>query len=70
MSKELQERVTDLEIRLTYQESLLQELNEIVIAQRDQIDLLLNELKRQKEQLERGGEFVRALADEPPPPHY
>ncbi len=70
MSEQLENRVMDLEIRLTYQESILQELNEVVVKQQDQIDLLLAELKRQKEQLDNGAEFVRSSTEETPPPHY
>ncbi len=70
MSEQLENRVMDLEIRLTYQESILQELNEVVVKQQDQIDLLLAELTRQKEQLDNGAEFVRPNAEETPPPHY
>ncbi len=70
MSEQLEDRVMDLEIRLTYQESILSELNEVVVKQQDQIDLLMAELKRQKEQLDNGAEFVRSSAEETPPPHY
>ncbi len=62
--------IDDLEIRMTYQEAALEELNQVVIKQQDQIDLLIEEIRRQKQQLEQGAEFVRPLSEETPPPHY
>ncbi len=62
--------IDDLEIRITYQEAALEELNQVVIKQQDQIDLLIEEIRRQKQQLEQGAEFVRPLSEETPPPHY
>ncbi len=66
----LRERVVDLEIRLTYQESALNELSDVVVRQQEQIDALLAELRRHKAQLEAAAESVRPLSQEEPPPHY
>ncbi len=66
----MEQRMEDLEVRITYLESTVDELNQVVIKQQDQIDLLRQELKRQKQQLEQGVEFVRPLSEETPPPHY
>lgn len=66
----MEQRMEDLEVRITYLESTVEELNQVVIKQQDQIELLRQELKRQKQQLEQGGEFVRPLSEETPPPHY
>ncbi|MFC1749877.1 SlyX family protein [Pseudomonadota bacterium] len=66
----MESRVEDLEVRLTYQEAALEELNQVVIKQQNQIDLLIAELQRTKQQLENGSEFVRSQSDEEPPPHY
>ncbi len=63
-------RIEDLEVRLTYQEATLEELNQVIIKQQNQIDLLIEEIKRIKQQQERGGEFVRSQSEEEPPPHY
>jgi SlyX protein len=62
--------IEDLEIRITYQEAALEELNQVVIKQQGQIDLLIEEIKRLKQQLEQGADFVRPLSEETPPPHY
>lgn len=66
----MNDQVTDLEIRLTYQESALQQLNDVIVKQQDQIDALIEEIKRLRQQLQSGAEFVRPLSEETPPPHY
>lgn len=66
----MSEQITDLEIRLTYQESALQELNDVIVKQQDQIDALIVEIRRLRQQLESGAEFVRPQSEETPPPHY
>ena len=66
----MESRVEDLEIRIAYLESGVEDLNQGVIKQQAQIDLLIEEIKRLKHQLEHGGEFVRSQSEETPPPHY
>lgn len=66
----MNDKITDLEIRLTYQESVLQELNDVIVKQQDQIDALIIEIRRLRQQLEAGAEFVRPQSEETPPPHY
>lgn len=61
-----EKRITELEIKLTHQERLLDTLNEIVIEQRTEIDAL-------KKRLEDYGRVLANLDEEPanePPPHY
>lgn len=62
-------RVTDLEVRLTYQEKALEELSDVVISQQDQIDRLIAELEALKS-VKGENELVRPLSEETPPPHY
>lgn len=63
-------RLTELEIKASFTEDLVEQLNQVVIRQQQQIDLLLRELVLLKEQQRNsgGGEF-RSLRDERPP-HY
>lgn len=66
----IEQRLTELEIRIAYQDDLLQELNTIVAQQQRKIASLeqacqilykhINELQFEK----------RDNAVEPPPPHY
>lgn len=65
-----QDRMEQLEIKLSYAEDLLDTLNALVTQQQDQIDWLLrevNQLRRQRED-DAPGAF-RSLRDELPP-HY
>lgn len=65
-----EDRITQLEIKLSYAEDLLDTLNALVTKQQDQIDWLLrevNQLRRQREDDTPGG--FRSLRDELPP-HY
>lgn len=66
----MKQRLEDLEVRITYLESTLEALNQVVIRQQDQIDALTEALKHQQQQLKQGAEFVRPLSEETPPPHY
>ena len=63
-------RLTDLEIKASYAEDLLDHLNRLVALQQDRIDALVRELARLHEQ--RAGADAgapRNLRDELPP-HY
>ena len=63
-------RITDLEIKLSYTEDLLDTLNELVAQQQQDITMLLREISQLRQQ---GGESGSAappnLRDELPP-HY
>lgn len=63
-------RITDLEIKISYAEDLIDELNRTVYRQQQQIDLLLLEIKALRD-LVRNAEpgEARNLRDEIPP-HY
>ena len=66
----LDERIVQLEIKLSYAEDLLDTLNALASRQQDQIDLLMREvaqLRRQRE--DEAPTTVRSLRDELPP-HY
>jgi SlyX protein len=64
------QRLTDLEIKASFAEDLLDTLNTLVARQQEQIELLLREVSRQRQQ---GGDAAMAaprnLRDELPP-HY
>ena len=62
------QRLTDLEIKATYTEDLLEQLDQIVARQQQQIDLLMREVAELRQpavdsQLNTG----RSLSDELPP---
>lgn len=65
-----EQRLTDLEIKASYAEDLLDTLNQLVARQQEQIDLLLREVSRLRQRGEpEGAPAVRNLRDELPP-HY
>lgn len=64
-----EERITNLEIKLSFAEDLIEKLNETVYKQQQQIEFLYRELKAIKEQASAGGNGGGSLKDEIPP-HY
>ena len=65
-----EQRLTDLEVKACFTEDLVDDLNHLVARQQDQIDSLLREIGRLRQQGSAAGptEF-RSLRDELPP-HY
>jgi SlyX protein len=63
-----EERITNLEIKLSFTEDLIEQLNQTVYKQQQQIEFLYRELKSIKEQASSGG-GGGSLMDEIPP-HY
>ena len=66
----LEDRVNDLEIKFTFQEDLLAELNKLVTDQQFVIDSLVKQVKRLKEELETSSLGDGAAMDQEKPPHY
>jgi len=63
-------RLTELEIKASYTEDLLDQLNMAVYRQQQQIDRLVQEITHLRQQMpEPGGAAPRNLRDELPP-HY
>ena len=66
----LEERVTRLEEKSAFADDLAEQLNEVIVRQQDQIDLLVRELTRLKQQaVDSESPGFRSLRDELPP-HY
>ena len=65
------QRLTDLEIKASFTEDLVDQLNEVVVRQQRQIDALLREVAdlRQQPPEDPGARPFRSLRDELPP-HY
>ena len=66
-----EQRLTALEIKASFTEDLLDQLNEVVVRQQRQIDALLREVAdlRQQAPEDPGARPFRSLRDELPP-HY
>jgi len=67
MSNPTEDRITNLEIKISFTEDLIEKLNETIYKQQQQIEFLYRELKAVKEQAGSGGSG--SLSDEIPP-HY
>ena len=66
-----EQRLTDLEIKASFADDLLDTLNVLVAQQQEQIDLLLREVSRLRQ---RGGDDGQSAGPRDPrdelPPHY
>ena len=68
--QDIEQRLTDLEVKASFTEDLVDHLNQIIVRQQTQIDLLTRELLSLREQIaaaDAGGS--RSLRDDLPP-HY
>jgi len=67
----LDERVTELEIRLTHYEETLELLNQAIIEQRNEMDVLHIQIEHLNKKLKSAqGSIIADEKDETPPPHY
>ncbi len=65
-----EERLTELEIKASFNEDLLDQLNQVIVRQQQELDLLLREVRQLKQHLPDGN---RASSQQPAdelPPHY
>lgn len=68
---DLNERMIELETKSSYQEHLIQELNEVIISQQKQLDTLESSIQRVSNYLKNNQDLQLARPDEEvPPPHY
>jgi len=68
---EVAARIEALEVRATYQERTIEELNTVVTAQWKQLDELTKQVARMADRLRQVEENAPASGEpEPPPPHY
>ena len=64
-----EERITNLEIKLSFTEDLIEKLNETVYKQQQQIEFLYRELRAIKEQASSSGGGGGASSQDEIPPH-
>ncbi len=64
------ERITNLEVKLSFSEDLLEELNQTVYKQQQQIDALIQEVKALKLQMASNLPSDGTNARDEIPPHY
>lgn len=64
-------RLTNLEVKVAFQDDLLESLNQVVASQQRQIDLLQGEVRMLYDQIKTMQPSLTAMAtEEAPPPHY
>lgn len=69
-AQDTEKRLTDLEIKASFGEDLLEELNQVVIRQQQQIDLLLREVGELRQQIPEAGTRQPGRTADDLPPHY
>jgi SlyX protein len=62
----IDQRLTELEVKAAFNEDVVDRLNAVIIRQQDQIDLLIREVRRLKEQQDPAPQSLRDAL----PPHY
>lgn len=67
----MEERITELEIKLAHVENTIDILDQTVITQQSQIDILMLKMTILEKKLKAAGESqIAHEKDETPPPHY
>jgi len=66
-----EERLTEIESRVAFQDDTIQQLNDVIVRQQHDIEYLKEELLLLKQQIETlAPSLVVDQAQETPPPHY
>ena len=69
-AEQLEARIMELEVKASYTDDLLEQLNMTIYRQQQLIDVLINEVRQLRQQVPEGGQAApRNLRDELPP-HY
>jgi SlyX protein len=66
----VESRITELEIKISYTEDLVEELNRLVFRQQEQIDLLFREIRALREQAQSAQPHEQLSLRDELPPHY
>jgi len=68
---DLENRIIELETKISYQEHLIQELNDVITSQQKQIDQLERDIHQIRDHLKQANTSQIAKPEEEvPPPHY
>jgi SlyX protein len=65
-----EQRLTELEIKASFSEDLLEQLNQVIVRQQQEIDFLMREVRHLRLQLPESNAPGLARASEELPPHY
>jgi SlyX protein len=64
------QRLTDLEIKASFTEDLLDSLNQVIVRQQQELDLLMREVRQLRQYLPDSGAAAPSRASDELPPHY
>lgn len=64
------QRLTDLEIKLSFQEDALDQLNATIVRQQQTIELLVREIRHLRAQIPQDDAARMLGRQDEPPPHY
>ena len=68
-TQDIERRLTELEIKASFADDMLEQLNQIIVRQQQQMERLARELADLRQQQQPEGAAFRSLRDELPP-HY
>ena len=66
----METRLAEIEVKLSFAEDLLEELNHTVVRQQQQIDQLQQELRTLRQQVQSGNAVESTGPHDETPPHY
>ncbi len=69
-SESIERRLTELEIKASFSEDLLDQLNQVIVRQQQEIDLLLREVRLLRQQVPEPSAPSLSRASDELPPHY
>lgn len=64
------QRLTELEIKASFAEDLLDQLNQVIVRQQQEIDLLMREVRQLRLQMPDNTGPTHSKASDELPPHY
>jgi len=69
-TEQLEARIMELEVKASYTDDLLEQLNMTIYRQQQQIDVLINEVRQLRQQVPEGGQTAPRNLRDDLPPHY
>ncbi|MDQ6983669.1 MAG: SlyX family protein [Ghiorsea sp.] len=70
MNDDINSKIEVLQTKISYQECLIQELNEVIIRQQNQIDFIEKTLSQMRNDVQDMQGQTHGSEQEAPPPHY
>ena len=67
---DIEQRLIDLEIKASFSEDLVDQLNQVIVRQQQQIDLLIREISQLRLQIPEAGAGMLSRSGDDLPPHY